>query len=185
MLIFGKLMISVQHRISCGIKMALFIIEDIEGNTIPNTLEGRMAASYVSLCQQSLLTFMQLNHVPIWKIRFQSGIPSAADETVNQRSYGAQKTLTIFHPNAFLNTNLDEELKQLNISQIVVIGKNDNTVMHMTIGSKWIQADTGRNGATHLGYTVLTCSEVIDGKTPSWKDSTEAHYQRLEFYKMF
>ena len=165
--------------------MALFIIENIEGNTISNTLEERMATSYVSLCQQNILTFMQLNHVPIWTIRFQSGSQNAANETVNQSSCGFHKTLRISHPNAFQDTNLAEELKQLKISQIVVIGKNDNTVMHMTIGPKWVQTDTGRNGATHLGYTVLTCSEVIDGSTPSWKDCTEEHYQRLEFYKMF
>ena len=81
------------------------------------------------------------------------------------------------------------------------MGSHINKCIFATIGASWWPLSPGssieshhRNyevwddvgdGATHRGYKVMTCNQLLHGGRADWSASTPAHYSNLEFYSQF
>jgi len=124
-------------------------------------------------------------HIPIFHIRHDAGSGSAYDINAESGAFcdavkpvAGEAVITKNYPNAFINTDLDQQLKAANVNSIMLAG----FMTHMCINST-------AHGGFNLGYaltvvasacatrplqtagnTVLTAQQVHDGAIASTRD---------------
>jgi len=193
MYINASMTAALQTKLTQGVQVALLVIDEEDNaaaGEVSTTPGSAVPASNVTACQQRLLMYMQRMQVPIWSIRFLQYYPAAYDGPDNTRVplralyNGTERLLRKPHPNAFRETTLHQDLQALNVTCIVIMGWHTEACVHATVGSRWW--DPGMDdGATHLGYTVMTCNQVLHGGAATWSNADPAHYAQLEFYANF
>ena len=133
---------------------------------------------------------------PIWSINFHYGaIPSILNAfTDNTRTRlramynGEVNFIAKPETNAFIKTDLHQQLEDHKISILVIMGFHTEACVKNTIGNEYFQKANalkyGVAGALHLGYTVMTCDQVLHGGNAqaSWRKNEAIHYENLKFY---
>ncbi|MCK5818556.1 MAG: isochorismatase family protein [Psychromonas sp.] len=130
---------------------------------------------------------------------------------INALYNGSEHSLIKSKYNAFNQTTLHYELKKRFITHLVVMGVNSNVCVNATVGMEWWPLSLGSpddvphddlddvpddipddplwanvgNGATHLGYIVMTCDQILHGQPANWSNKHPPHYKNLEFYSKF
>ncbi|MCK5819764.1 MAG: isochorismatase family protein [Psychromonas sp.] len=187
--------------------IALLIIDEendvaTEGNS--SSLNDKLKRNDVTTCQQKLLMYMQSMNCRVWSI---SNLAESAwpkdpydiTRTSLKALYNGQQC-AIRKPfyNAFRRTCLHKDLKEHLITHLVVMGWETNCCINSTIGMAWwplSENDRSKDstpywrwvgdGATHLGYKVMTCNQILHGNKATWAYAEPAHFANLEFYSMF
>ena len=91
-------------------------------------------------------------------------------------------------PNAFRGTGFHDYLQQHhgNISRLLLMGWSANACVGRTAGifdAYNIEGAMYDPGATHLGYTVMSCDDVLHGGPSNWVDDNgQACRASIEFY---
>ncbi|MES9897645.1 MAG: isochorismatase family protein [Sedimenticola sp.] len=194
MYINGSLNAALQGYLGNAVQIALLVIDE-ENQAAPgetsNTKGQAIANSNITAFQQRLLMYMQRMGCNVRSIRFLQGFPGTNDGPDNTRTAlsalynGNQHLLRKPHPNAFRETTLHYDLQRLGITHLVVMGWHANACVGATVGFPWWLTGTEEDGGTHLGYTVMTCNQVLHGGPANWSNATPQHYANLEFYSQF
>jgi nicotinamidase-related amidase len=180
------------HAVNAA-KIALLVIDEDNKAALGETsiIPGHiLPISNITAAQQRLLMYMQVMGCHVWSIRFLQGFPGSNEGPDNTRTAlsalynGQQNTLRKPYPNAFRETTLHDDLKKLGIERLVIMGWHANACVEATVGKQWYPTGTYEDGATHHGYKVMTCNQVLHGGPATWADADPAngHYKNLEFY---
>jgi nicotinamidase-related amidase len=92
--------------------------------------------------------------------------------------------VTKHQPNAFQGTGFHSYLQQHHpdVNRLLLMGWHTEACVASTAGTWDFFADLDP-GATHLGYTVMSCDDVLHGGPATWADNSgQACRQRIEFY---
>lgn len=192
----GSMTAAIQELINDGIHLALLVIDEDDGAMQPGEVgygpAHILSAEEISYIQQHVIMFMQRMGCPVWSIRFLEDQPAEvggdADNTriALRALYGEVNRLRKPHPNAFRETTLRAELQGgVPVTHLVIMGFNANACVHATVGNRFWAVGTADDGATHLGFTVLTCDDVLHGGRANWPDYPADHYARLRFYSHY
>ncbi|MCK5820200.1 MAG: isochorismatase family protein [Psychromonas sp.] len=192
-------------------KIALLIIDeddDATDNEISNTPGHLLKNSNITACQQRLLMLMQKMGCHVWSINFTPELAGLGFVEIETSEYqtrtalqalynGRQHAMQKLHYNSFKKTRLQQDLIELGINHLVVMGWDTNACILSTIGVLGNSAGEGADkklpkycdegkGATHLGYKVLTCNEILHGGPAiKWATRNPSHYENLFFYSKF
>ena len=130
--------------------------------------------------EQKVLAFAARLGVPVWLVELNPAAnhanpPATRQSHVGLRVMGPHTRLTKAGLNGFENTNLHNQLQQAAIRMVVVMGRQTNCcVKETSVGGAALGAAPG---ATGLGYTVMTCMDVITAGQPTWRNRAG-----VEFY---
>jgi nicotinamidase-related amidase len=117
--------------------------------------------------EQKVLAFAARLGIPVWLVELNPAanhpIPPATREShIGLRVIGPHTRLTKAGINGFQNTNLHNQLQQVAIRHVAVMGRQTNCcVKETSVGG-------AAPGATGLGYRVMTCMDVITEGQPTW-----------------
>ncbi|MCK5819058.1 MAG: isochorismatase family protein [Psychromonas sp.] len=208
MFIDGKLYEAIQNCIDNGTKIGLMILDE-EEKAAPGEISmdpySPIRNINATTYQQMIIMYMQAMDRPIWVISHRtaspkSGEPYDATRTALKALFnGRQQPLRKRYYNAFQSTTLHLDLKEHNLTHLVVMGWKANMCVSSTVGipgtSKLEWNDTYgftlkylkriTDGATYLGYTVMTCDQILHAGPADWSHANPAHFDALEFYSRF
>ncbi|MCK5818265.1 MAG: isochorismatase family protein [Psychromonas sp.] len=182
------------QRISCKTKIALLVIDE-ENAAAPEEKSfkaGHLARiSNVTACQQKILIYMQLMNCSIWSISHRmrsprSNEPFDVTRTALKALYnGRQNSIRKPYFNAFYQTELHDALQCRGITHLVIMGWAANECVRKTVGFGCFSTGSDPCGALHLGYTVMTCDQLLHEGPSNWGNVNPQNYPTLEFYSKF
>ncbi|MCK5819317.1 MAG: isochorismatase family protein [Psychromonas sp.] len=182
----------LRTRMCNEVKLALLVIDEqhsVEFCEIPGTEGHAKIQCHVTKYQQDILKYMVVMGDPIWSISMANGTPGS-DSTrpaLKNLYNGKEHRLQKIYTNAFRETNLHMELQKLSITHLVVMGWHSNVCVPHTIGFPNEPEDIWHDSAVRLGYTVMTCAEILHGEPAEWahKEPPNCDAGQLEFYSHF
>lgn len=200
MYINGSFYKALQGRLAKQKKIALLVIDEEDlavevpfeygfDYEISNTPGHLLAHSNTTANQQRVLMYMQSTNCSVCSVSHRHGPVLNESYDVTRKALKGLYKGNVYHIrkpryNAFEQTNLSQILHNLRISYVVVMGWRANFCIPWTIG---VAKGQTRMGAIQLGFTVMTCNEILHEEPARWAtwQVSNCDDKKLEFYSQF
>lgn len=162
---------AIQRVIAQG-KIVGVVVVDEQGDLQPAIYPQRFN-------QQEVLHFATRLGLPVWLVEFNP----ASDNRSNLRTRTLLRALlpqdtaiiTKRKLNAFYEAELDTRLREAHVDTILLMGFATNQCVRLTAaGGSMDRLNIGpyTDGAVDLGYTVMTCPQILRAGAASWQHTS-------------